>query len=927
MTPRLTSLRTIRRSWLLPLLAVAYLGVASEVQGQTQWTGAGPGGNANDWFYQRGGGNPLSNWQTLQPPNGAGAWVRFGNIDNSLNGRNINLQWNNTTVGIFDVTNTSGVSFSINNDGGLNFNNSGSNARLDLFNANSLTISPAVTIGGNNVLEINQNSTGTLTFAGAFNSLSGKTIIQAGSGSVVFNGAMWGDNSTLFRQTGSGTTTVSGASFSLRGEIENGLVQLNNTNNQAFSGGLIIGGAGNTAEVRLLNGNRVDPWMQSTATVREQGILNLNGFNQTLNGVILRGGTVQTGSGMLTLNTATPVTTLASADTAVISGNLALTEYAQTFNVANGAAALDLNVSANISGAFRLVRTGDGVMRLSGNNTFGVTDNDNPGLQLNAGITEFSTDNNLGTANNRVRLQNNATLRAIDTTTLNTNRVLEIGTGGGTVDVVSGQTLTLANTAGRLVGSGTLTREGGGTLRIQGANSGFSGNTLLNDGITRLDNRESLGTGSVTLQNNAELQLTFAVNNNATFGDVTLYDGIIRRTNTTGNDKTGLLNGVSSLEVLGNATLVDSVNNSAEMAMLTVDGAVNVRSGATLTLDAQTAGSQIRLGLNHQILIESGATIITEGSGNIRFGSGSARQIIGEGGSGGEALLRLNATNYAGTNTGTTLQVNGTGERGLRVEGTAAAVNAIANDARLSSISGSGGTLTLAYTDSATRNFTAASNASSPSNVRLGFDAADGSAPVYNLEGDHSNWAGLVLQGGDLNINQAQGTYTQGIVVNGGTLLLGDDNVVTSGTNLTLGGGKLDANNTSNSLGSLTLSANSIIDLSTGSGSILTFGDSSSASWEEGATLQIVNWNGKATGGGTDQLFFGIEGLTSSQISRIVFIDPFGDGRNYAAQLLDTGELVPVPEPAAILGFGALLGFLGWRERQRLIALWKKIRN
>ncbi len=573
----------------------------------------------------------------------------------------------------------------------------------------------------------------------------------------------------------------------------------------------------------------------------------------------------------------------------------------------------------------QIIRTGEGVLRLSGNNTFGSGNANNPGLQLNAGITEFSTDNNLGTANNRVRLQNNATLRAIDTTTLNTNRVLEIGTGGGTVDVVSGQTLTLANTAGRLVGSGTLTREGGGTLRIQGANSGFSGNTLLNDGITRLDNRESLGTGSVTLQNNAELQLTFAVNNNATFGDVTLYDGIIRRTNTTGNDKTGLLNGVSSLEVLGNATLVDSVNNSAEMAMLTVDGAVNVRSGATLTLDAQTAGSQIRLGLNHQILIESGATIITEGSGNIRFGSGSARQIIGEGGSGGEALLRLNATNYAGTNTGTTLQVNGTGERGLRVEGTAAAVNAIANDARLSSISGSGGTLTLAYTDSATRNFTAASNASSPSNVRLGFDAADGSAPVYNLEGDHSNWAGLVLQGGDLNINQAQGTYTQGIVVNGGTLLLGDDNVVTSGTNLTLGGGKLDANNTSNSLGSLTLSANSIIDLSTGSGSILTFGDSSSASWEEGATLQIVNWNGKATGGGTDQLFFGIEGLTSSQISRIVFIDPFGDGRNYAAQLLDTGELVPVPEPAAILGFGALLGFLGWRERQRLIALWKKI--
>src|SRR5439155_15156897 len=89
---------------------------------------------------------------------------------------------------------------------------------------------------------------------------------------------------------------------------------------------------------------------------------------------------------------------------------------------------------------------------------------------------------------------------------------------------------------------------------------------------------------------------------------------------------------------------------------------------------------------------------------------------------------------------------------------------------------------------------------------------------------------------------------------------------------------------------------NSFIALD-GSSSRLSFANSSAETWTPGATLVILNWNGNPSGGGAEQLKFGTSasGLTASQLARITFSNPGGfPAGNYAAQLLSTGELVPV---------------------------------
>jgi autotransporter-associated beta strand protein len=434
-------------------------------------------------------------------------------LDGGLNGRNISLN-GNRTLGLLDVTRTSSnANFTLSNNA-LTFNNSTSNSLLELLGGNSLTIASNINVGGNDTLAINQASSGTLTLSGQING-GGKTFLRSGSGDLTFGGSFFGNNTTVFRQTGTGTTTVSGSAFQVNGEVENGIVALDNSNTQGFLQSLTIGGGGNTAEVRLLNDDRI--FNSQSVTIRELGTLNLNNFDQSLNGVTLRGGTVDSGSGTLSLSggSSQRITTQASTDTSTITGNLSFAGYSNNMTVADGAVATDLLISADLSGSTRMIRDGAGTLRLSGNNSsFGVNDLYNPGWQLNAGITEFSADNNLGTAQNRVRIGSGATLRAIDSTTLNTSRVIELSSGGGIIDVTAGNTLS-ATAANQLVGSGSLTKMGAGTLRVTNSTQTFSGGLIVNDGTYLADTignltiggsgNSILGAGSVTVDGSDSL--------------------------------------------------------------------------------------------------------------------------------------------------------------------------------------------------------------------------------------------------------------------------------------------------------------------------------------------------------------------------------------------------------------------------------------
>jgi autotransporter-associated beta strand protein len=175
------------------------------------------------------------------------------------------------------------------------------------------------------------------------------------------------------------------------------------------------------------------------------------------------------------------------------------------------------------------------------------------------------------------------------------------------------------------------------------------------------------------------------------------------------------------------------------------------------------------------------------------------------------------------------------------------------------------------------------------------------------------------------NATTARLASTSGITVNsGGTLLVvqsgataSTDRINNSAT-MTLNGGTFKTGGLSEGstgsagvgLGALTLQANSFIDLGSGSTSILHFADSHLVTWTAGLTLEIDNWSGSVTGGGTEQLLVGIDstGLTAAQIAEVIFRNPGGlAAGDYTAMILSTGELVPVPEPATWLAAGLTL--------------------
>src|SRR5690606_28956575 len=104
-----------------------------------------------------------------------------------------------------------------------------------------------------------------------------------------------------------------------------------------------------------------------------------------------------------------------------------------------------------------------------------------------------------------------------------------------------------------------------------------------------------------------------------------------------------------------------------------------------------------------------------------------------------------------------------------------------------------------------------------------------------------------------------------------------------------------------------------------GDGSIVRFADSSNTAWTGSGNIVISGWNGSYSGGGTDQLYIGStsSGITSDQLSRIFFSNPPGlPAGLYGAQILSTGEIVPipVPEPATWLAGGLLVFAAGALE-------------
>ncbi|HKI36899.1 MAG TPA: autotransporter-associated beta strand repeat-containing protein [Gemmataceae bacterium] len=218
----------------------------------------------------------------------------------------------------------------------------------------------------------------TLDLAGSINN-GGHLLTISDSGNVLFTGSSI---------SGSGGLTLEGNGFTGKLFLQDrapdsytgvtsvtaaGVLVLDGAQGDSIVGNLVAGvGTGPVQNdvVRLALSKQIAD--TSNVTVSSDGLLDLEGFSDTIGSLTMSGGYVVTGTGTLTLNgNVTTQIPPAGSSTAWIEDHLALaTGFGpHTFTVAGGT---DLYVPAVVSGGpgAELIKAGPGTMRLGADNTY-----------------------------------------------------------------------------------------------------------------------------------------------------------------------------------------------------------------------------------------------------------------------------------------------------------------------------------------------------------------------------------------------------------------------------------------------------------------------------------------------------------------------------------------------------------------------------
>ncbi|MEZ2298520.1 autotransporter outer membrane beta-barrel domain-containing protein [Variovorax sp. RCC_210] len=142
-----------------------------------------------------------------------------------------------------------------------------------------------------------------------------------------------------------------------------------------------------------------------------------------------------------------------------------------------GSAGYTATVNNPIAGAAGIAKTGDGTLVLGGANTY------TGGTAVQAGVLSVSADSNLGAAAGNVVLESGGRLQVSGTGFTGTARNLDIGAGGGSVEIADAGLDLVAS--GALSGSGNLVKSGAGTLTLAGTST-RTGATVIAEGTLRL---------------------------------------------------------------------------------------------------------------------------------------------------------------------------------------------------------------------------------------------------------------------------------------------------------------------------------------------------------------------------------------------------------------------------------------------------------
>lgn len=210
-------------------------------------------------------------------------------------------------------------------------------------------------------------------------------------------------------------------------------------------------------------------------------------------------------------------------------------------------------ISATLSGASGVVKTGAGSLVLSGNNTY------TGGTRIASGTLWLSSDANLGASSGGL-VFDGGTLAT--TTGFSSARAVTLE-NAGRFDVFRDRTLTLS---GAISGPGDIEKLGDGTLELSGKNN-YLGNTLVRAG-TLVADTNAIG-GSI---GNAGAVIFDQASDGSFAGDITSLDGTRGEMIKRGAGKL-MLAGSSSLDwTVGEGVLVSATNRFAGDLAIGADG-------------------------------------------------------------------------------------------------------------------------------------------------------------------------------------------------------------------------------------------------------------------------------------------------------------------------------------------------------------------
>lgn len=405
------------------------------------------------------------------------------------------------------------------------------------------------------------------------------------AGSVALNAA----------NTISGNITVSGGILSLGANnaagagtasltVSGGQVDVGSTNQSLVSVNLTGGSITGTTGVLTTTGSAINAQSGDISATIGGNI----GINKTTAGTVILTGT----------NTYTGATTIGAGTLQIGNGGTS-GSIAATSGVTNNATLAynrsdALSAGYVISGSGSLVKDGTGVLTLTNANTYtGATTINNGTLQIGNGGTTGSIANTSG-------ITNNATLA------YNRGDALTVGYA--------------------ISGSGSVVKDGAGTLTLSGTNT-YSGGTTLNSGTLVINNGSALGSGALAAFNGTTISLITssgtgtAINLSGSNAVVTLLSNQLSSGYTssiTGTaDQTLQISGTNvvnmnattrqfagfagTVNIVSGASIADRSStttwiNGGDGTLFNVDGYMSSRNGGTWALGGLTGSGTLTMG-------------------------------------------------------------------------------------------------------------------------------------------------------------------------------------------------------------------------------------------------------------------------------------------------------------------------------------------